>query len=355
MGEEKSAADVVAMLEASLMDSGATTEGEQGEPKDAEGVDAKDESPAQAEIGKAEEGEGSQDNAMDEDADPESAGQDDASDTEDGEEPEKAEDPEAEEGADEGKSKEWPKSARKRVGKLTEQKHALEQRVSELEGELQSRGAAQSPEDGGAMAGVDSLAKLQAVHSNFKRYANDLDRYVDDAMTDGEKAEFEKFLSKRGYISEDGEPNMRVIKALRFEVKKTLEDAIPARAEYLKLSEQSNALVTKVYPWWNDKSSAEYNDAQKLADKFPAIKAFPDWKFWIGHMVRGYRASVADQQKKTTKASSQGTKPNPPKLPGAPGNRVPAKGAKEGELEAARKKMMAGGGVEDLIMASLKD
>lgn len=227
--------------------------------------------------------------------------------------------------------KDWPDSARKRVGKLTarlrETERALEadrQRLAQLDTELQDARTA-APAAPAAPSGLDSFTSQQL--SDLEAAAKTMDRHIEKYLEGvANKAET---AAVTGYMEREGLEGEVELKRRRLELRDLVHESIPARRSALKEFEsaqaQHNEKAAQLFPYWNDRSSSDYQAAMSVVQALPALRSRPDWRIVASTYVLGLRAlkDIAGKKNGTAAPSPARIPPKPPAAAAAP-IRVPS-------------------------------
>jgi len=220
----------------------------------------------------------------------------------------------------------------KRLGKEVAKTKAIEAkmaeaaaRLAELEAKLNQSAAAAAPEAPATPAPVvvlgnqplaehNDFASLQKLHQSAKEAVRFVEETLDSpkawktqTITDPDTGEETtvKFttIGKETYTEAD-------LKASARRAKITLEDHIPARAQFLTARTAAQEIAFKEFPFLKDKSSPEYQMAE-AARRDPAnaaILAQPNADWIIGVQIEGMKAIKARKEA----AQAPAPKPKPP-------------------------------------------
>jgi len=91
-----------------------------------------------------------------------------------------------------------------------------------------------------------------------------------------------------GFVLGDKEYGQEDVTRMLVNATRAIEEQLPKQLGAIQTREQIEPIATKHYPWWNKPESKEYQVAQNVLKVFPKLKAFPDFKMFIGDYVRGY-------------------------------------------------------------------
>lgn len=181
---------------------------------------------------------------------------------------------------------EYPKF-KKRVDTLTAQKKEAQEKIAELEGQLNElrnapRAEAEpvAPASANPFQHVTSAVELQREEASAENVIEWCDANDDGAVVkqaDG---------TEREYTSKE-------VRDVRRSAEKAIRKYIPSQHEYIKAREHYDQQAVAIYPWWKDKSTAEYQHASNIMRVFPEVGRFPDYKLSIGDFVAGFKARSA--------------------------------------------------------------
>jgi hypothetical protein len=228
---------------------------------------------------------------------------------------------------------------RKRIDKLTRQKKEALEKAEALERELndaktkleQSSAERPAPIQSAAdpFADVWEVSKLNDEWTkarNLKRWCED---NIDGCEIEGKE-----------YSAED-------VKQIKRRVEDAIDLHIPNRARFLQNYQQIKPIAEQLYPWWKDRSAAEYTEAQAVLRQLPQIASLPEYQVLVGDFIAGRKLRLAQE---SAKGKPSATRPmaKAPSQPGRP-TAIPAKkdAAKVG-LEAAKSKFTKSGTTTEL-------
>lgn len=95
------------------------------------------------------------------------------------------------------------------------------------------------------------------------------------------------------------------IRKMRLDTSDALEEHLPKQREYVRRLSQAEAEAAKSHPFWNDRTSKEYQEAQKILREKPYLRKDPEWKITVGDIVMARMARTT----KTTPIAKILTKP----------------------------------------------
>jgi len=227
---------------------------------------------------------------------------------------------------------------RKRIDKLTRQKKEALERAESLERELNDTKtkleqntdrptSVQSAAD--PFSDVWEVSKLNDEWSkarNLKRWCED---NIDGCEIEGKE-----------YSSDD-------VKQIKRRVEDAIDLHIPSRARFLQNYQQIKPIAETLYPWWKDRSAAEYTEAQAVLRQLPQIASLPEYQVLVGDFIAGRKLRLAQE---SAKGKPSATRPlvKAPSQPGRP-TAIPAKkdAAKVG-LDAAKSQFRKSGTTTEL-------
>lgn len=233
------------------------------------------------------------------------------------------------ESGEESQGQKGPAWFQKRLGKLTAQRNEArekatqaeqraeqaEQRAQEAEQQLETaQTPAPQPREPGAL---DSVENLQ-----------DLNQKIDEAWQI--KAWAEQNPEGGTIKDKDGndvEISPEKVRTIKLNAEQTIFRHAPERRTWLQARDQMEPAVKQEYPWWGDKNSPQYQQAQKMLRTLPELKRFPDYKMVLGD----YIAKATERIQRRQAGNGKGS----PATAGKPAAQAGAKGA--GQAAAAKK------------------
>ena len=227
---------------------------------------------------------------------------------------------------------------RKRIDKLTRQKkeamekaEALERELNDAKSKLEQvqteRPVPASPASQDPFADVWDDGKLNDEWTK----ARNLKRWCED-NSDGCEVEGKE------YSSED-------IKSIKRRVEDALDLHIPNRARFLQNYKQIKPIAEQLYPFWKDRSSAQYTEAQQVLRQLPQIAALPEYQVLVGDFLEGRRLRMERESSKPKAVAAVKKAPNQPGRPTAvPVKKDPA----TAQRDAAKAKFLRSGSVSEL-------
>lgn len=202
------------------------------------------------------------------------------------------------------------KGVQKRIDKLTakakqaqEQAEALQRELDEAKAKLEQLESQEpvqqvrNPEN--PFAEIWDDGKLKTEYEK----ARDLRRWCEDNASGTE-------LNGKEYTAED-------VKMIRRKVEDAMELHLPARAAFLNQFRAAKPVAEQLYPFWKDRRSQEYVEAQAVLRAMPGLANIPEHQILVGDFLRGRKARLEALQKPKATTPKVATKPAP-KQPSAP-------------------------------------
>lgn len=205
-----------------------------------------------------------------------------------------------------------PKGVKKRISKLAAAKRELEARIAELEAKIAQPAPEPSAEvvtpvplPSNPYLHLDTQAKVDAEIAQARR----VKRWCEE-NPDGATVADPKTGKETEYTSEQ-------IRRIKLNAMDALEEHLPQQLKYVQQRAQIDPLAEQTYTWWKDRSTPEYQQAQKMLQVFPELQKFPDWKMVVGDYIAGAKQRESYQKQKAAaqakpvvkKAPVQPTKP----------------------------------------------
>jgi len=228
----------------------------------------------------------------------------------------------------------------KRIDKLTAQKREAQERAEALERELQ-----------------EAKAKLEDVEANkdappvVAAESNPFANVWEEGKLQGEWEKAREVVrwckrNENGAVLGEKEYTAEDIASIRERAEDALELHIPRRAAFLTQYKQAKPVAEKLYPFWRDRKSVEYSEAQEVLRAMPGLGQLPEHQILIGDFIAGRKARI--EREKAPAKPKPVLKPAP-KQPGAPTS-APLARADDGkrQYEAAREKFLKSASTVDL-------
>lgn len=212
---------------------------------------------------------------------------------------------------------EQQKLLNKRIGKevaktkaMEAQKAELAAKVAELEAKVAAPVAPQAPivvapTPNMPLGDVMDIAKLGEVQNTAKEAARYIEDVLDDqgqwqTMTDPKDEDRQIKVHKIGEVLFT---ELDLKRKLR-EARRTLEDHIPQRAQWLAAKQQITQDAHKRFPFLTDKQSPEYQMAEqgRRNPQYAALMAMPNAEWILGVLVKGAKAVEAEDAAKAAPA-----------------------------------------------------
>jgi hypothetical protein len=237
----------------------------------------------------------------------------------------------------EDQAEEEPSGYRKRIDKLTRQKREALEKADALERELnetktkleqnQSDRPVPVVNQADPFADVWDAKKLDEEWSK----ARDLKRWCEDNIDGCE-------IGDKEYSSSE-------IKQIKRRVEDALDMHIPSRARFLNNYKQIQPIAEQIYPFWKDRKSAQYTEAQAVLRQLPQLSALPEHQVLVGDFLEGRRLRMERETKGKTPVRV------PAKAPSQPGKPTAApvkKDAAKANLQFAKSRFEQTGGTSEL-------
>jgi len=226
---------------------------------------------------------------------------------------------------------------KKRIDKLTRQKKEALEKAEALERELND---AKSKLDQAASDRPVAVASSQdpfadvwdegKLNDEYSK-ARNLRRWCED-NSDGCEVEGKE------YSSED-------VKQIRRRVEDAMDLHIPNRARFLQNYKQIKPIAEQLYPWWKDRSSAEYTAAQQVLRQLPQISQMPEYQVLVGDFLEGRKLRL---ERESSKGKPAALPRKAPSQPGRPTAAPMKKDAATVQRDAAKSKFLKSGSVSEL-------
>jgi hypothetical protein len=237
----------------------------------------------------------------------------------------------------EDQAEEEPSGYRKRIDKLTRQKRealekadALEQELNETKTKLEQN---QSERPVPVVNQTDPFADVWDAKKLDEEWnkARDLKRWCEDNID--------------GCEIGDKECSSSEIKQIKRRVEDALDMHIPSRARFLNNYKQIQPIAEQIYPFWKDRKSAQYTEAQAVLRQLPQLSALPEHQVLVGDFLEGRRLRMEREMKSKTPVRV------PAKAPSQPGKPTAApvkKDAAKANLQFAKSRFEKTGGTSEL-------
>jgi hypothetical protein len=258
-----------------------------------------------------------------------------------------------------GVTPEVQESINKRIGKEVaktkaerEQREALETRLKELEAQIQNAPTAEPKVVSTSMplAEVVDLGKLEKLKADQKGLRNQVIDLLDSVEDEPQRVERELRASGVILKDESGEEDFsvarmrRTLKTIDRNVRKTLEEQIPAREEFLKTESQLKAQVFEQVPELKNPSSSRARIMHQVLQDFPEVKLNPKWPLFVAGQVLFIEGLQKSQAVKAGKpaAKAASTPSAAPKIPARPKSSPAPLRKDDAESQSLHKAMMSG-------------
>ena len=237
----------------------------------------------------------------------------------------------------EDQAEEEPSGYRKRIDKLTRQKREALEKADELERELNETKTKleqnQSERPVPVVNQTDPFADVWDAKKLDDEWtkARDLKRWCEDNIDGCE-------IGDKEYSSSE-------IKQIKRRVEDALDVHIPSRARFLNNYKQIQPIAEQIYPFWKDRSSTQYTEAQAVLRQLPQLSALPEHQVLVGDFLEGRRLRMERETKGKTPVRV------PAKAPSQPGKPTAApvkKDAAKANLQFAKSRFEKTGGTSEL-------
>tara|TARA_Y100000593_G_scaffold88607_1_gene171267 strand:+ start:1100 stop:2086 length:987 start_codon:yes stop_codon:yes gene_type:complete len=242
---------------------------------------------------------------------------------------------EAEPTAEEGLTPEQQERFDKRIGKEVRKRKELEERyegrIAELEAKL-SDGAAEFTPQATEANPFANLNTVEDVEKEMLRAEQTLEWAEDNP--DG--AELTTKDGEQEYSAEQ-------VRDIRRKAARAIRRQLPDQAKFIQERDDMEPEVLKSYPWWKDKASSAYQNAQMAMRQYPELASKPNYKLVIGDALAGQALRLSGKEKQKAKPV-----PKAPAQPTAPAAQPAPVDESTVRSAAARKSFQESGGVEEL-------
>ena len=237
----------------------------------------------------------------------------------------------------EDQAEEEPSGYRKRIDKLTRQKREALEKADDLERELNETKTKleqnQSERPVPVVNQTDPFADVWDAKKLDDEWtkARDLKRWCEDNIDGCE-------IGDKEYSSSE-------IKQIKRRVEDALDVHIPSRARFLNNYKQIQPIAEQIYPFWKDRKSAQYTEAQAVLRQLPQLSALPEHQVLVGDFLEGRRLRMEREMKSKTPVRV------PAKAPSQPGKPTAApvkKDAAKANLQFAKSRFQKSGSTTEL-------
>ena len=239
------------------------------------------------------------------------------------------------------------KKIEKRIGKEIAKRRALEAEVAALQAQLAQK--ASQPEQAAQPAPAQPLpsnvplAQIEDFQSlqTLRDQAKEAKRFAQEQL---DRDDFEPVRVGDTVL---GRPEL---KAILRNAEKTLDDDIPARAQFLTQKGEAQKLAHQMFPYLKNKEAPEYVLAQQALSQMPWMRNLPNADWIIGVQIEGLKALEAKQKAKPEAKPKQAMSTRPPAsqavVSSAGGDvRTPSAAKTANQIEALRMQLSKKGGV----------
>jgi hypothetical protein len=237
----------------------------------------------------------------------------------------------------------------KRIGEEVAKRKALEAQLNEIKvamAQAQSQQQSQPAAQPAPLAPLPSNVPLAQIEDPqalvaLQQQAKEAKRFAQEQL---DRDDFEPFKMGNQVINRDA------LKTILRNAEKTLEDDIPARAQFLQSKLQVSQAAYEKFPFLKDKSTPEYVMAQQAYIAMPWLKNLAQADWIIGVQIEGLKAMEARDKSRGKSGKSVLVSKTPPQaqaLVSSGGSESRASGATRSstQLDAMRSAMSKKGGV----------
>ncbi len=201
------------------------------------------------------------------------------------------------------------KKIEKRIGKEIAKRRALEAQVAELQAQLTQK-ASQSeqpaqPAPAQPLPSNVPLAQIEDFQSlqTLRDQAKEAKRFAQEQL---DRDDFEPVRVGDTVLGK------AELKAILRNAEKTLDDDIPARAQFLTQKGEAQKLAHQMFPYLKDKQAPEYVLAQQALSQMPWMRNLPNADWIIGVQIEGLKALEAKQKAKPESKPKPAMSTKPP-------------------------------------------
>lgn len=242
---------------------------------------------------------------------------------------------------------ELQKKIDKRIGKEVAKRKALEAQLAEMQAQLAQK--AEQPEQTAQPAPAQPLpsnvplAQIEDFQSlqTLRDQAKEAKRFAQEQL---DRDDFEPVRVGDTVLGKSE------LKAILRNAEKTLDDDIPARAQFLTQKQEAQKVAHQLFPYLKDKQAPEYVLAQQALSQMPWMRNLPNADWIIGVQIEGLKALEAKQKAKPEAKPKQAMSTKPPAsqavVSSAGGDvRTPSAAKAANQIEAMRMQLSKKGGV----------
>lgn len=243
-----------------------------------------------------------------------------------------------EEVAEDAVALEYPKF-KARVDKLTAQKKELETKLAEAEAKAAktpvSEVVATAPT---ADNPFSNLVTLESVTQELQQAESVIQWAVENS--DG--------VVVKGKDGKETEYTAEEVAKIRYRAEKAVRSDLPKQWQYVQESQHFSTIAETEYPWFKDKTSSDYAEAQAALKAFPELLRFPEHRVVLGDLIAGRR--LREAKAKAAKAGAVKVAPKvAPKIVAKPAT-APRKATAPADAKAeAKKKLLSSGGSQKAL------
>lgn len=183
-----------------------------------------------------------------------------------------------------------------RLSKESEKRKAAEERAEALEAQFNevkqqletaqaAKGIAPSPQN--PLANVLDASRLEEIENAAQTTAEWADDLIARVAVDASEVEAELKANKIDLPDYSPASLVKFLQEKR-RAARGIVTAAPKQRDFLQLRSQTEQLAVQEFPWWKQPKSREVQAAAAMLQKYPALNAIPDVKFWLGHAITNF-------------------------------------------------------------------
>jgi len=230
--------------------------------------------------------------------------------------------------AEETVTEEEHSGVQKRIDKLTAQRKEAQEKAETLERELETAKAKLQELESSPSAPATSRNSPLGDIWEF----NKLNQVFEEARTVKRWCED----NLEGVVLQDGrELSAKEVKDIKRKAEDNIEIHIPQRVQYLQHFSKAKQEAEVMFPFWKDRTSQDYLEAQQALKIIPEIRNHPEYQKFIGYALVGKKAFEEKQlaKKKPSVASIKKAPDQPAQTKSVPSRTT----SKEESLSSAKK------------------
>jgi hypothetical protein len=240
------------------------------------------------------------------------------------------------------------KKIEKRIGKEIAKRRAAEAELAELRAQLAQKAAqaeqpAQQVQSAQPLPSNVPLAQIEDFQSlqTLRDQAKEAKRFAQEQL---DRDDFEPVLMGETVLDK------KKLKEILRNAERTLDDDIPARAQFLTQKQEAQKIAHQMFPYLKSKDTPEYVLAQQALQQMPWMRNLPNADWIIGVQIEGLKALEAKQKAKPESKPKPAMSSKPPAsqsvVSSAGGDvRTPSATKSANQIEALRMQLSKKGGV----------